>query len=134
MGARTRYEPGTFSWVELFTTDPDDAKRFYGELFGWQTEGASATATQGGKAVAAISEQAAPQRSVGVPPHWLSYVTVASAESGEPPISAARCTPVRSTWAARGAWRSWPIPRGRCSGSGNRGARSVRSSSTIPGA
>jgi uncharacterized protein len=80
MGTRTRYEPGTFSWVELFTTDPDGAKRFYGQLFGWQTDGASPTATQGGKAVAAISEQPAPQRSVGVPPHWLSYVTVASAD------------------------------------------------------
>ena len=80
MGARTSYEPGTFSWVELFTTDPDGAKRFYGELFGWQTAGASQTATQGGKAVAAISEQPAPQRSVGVPPHWLSYITVASAD------------------------------------------------------
>ena len=39
MGARTRYEPGTFSWVELFTTDTEGAKRFYHELFGWQTDG-----------------------------------------------------------------------------------------------
>jgi predicted enzyme related to lactoylglutathione lyase len=66
--------------VELFTTDPDDAKRFYGELFGWQTDGAARTATHGGKAVAAITEQPEPQRSAGVPPHWLSYVTVASAD------------------------------------------------------
>ncbi|MGH2539372.1 MAG: VOC family protein [Actinomycetota bacterium] len=80
MGTRTRYEPGTFSWVELWTTDPDDAKRFYGELFGWQTEGASATATLSGQAVAAITAQPDRQRSAGVPPHWLSYVTVASAD------------------------------------------------------
>jgi uncharacterized protein len=80
MGTRTSYEPGTFSWVELFTTDLEDAKRFYGSLFDWQTEGASATATRGGKAVAAITEQPDPQRSAGVPPHWLSYVTVASAD------------------------------------------------------
>jgi predicted enzyme related to lactoylglutathione lyase len=79
MGTRTTYEPGTFSWVELFTTDTDDAKRFYGELFGWQTD-ASPTATQGGKAVAAINEQPEPQRSAGVPPNWLSYVTVTSAD------------------------------------------------------
>jgi uncharacterized protein len=80
MGTRTRYEPGTFSRVELFTTDPDDAKRFYGELFGWQTEGGSATATQDGRTVAAITEQPDRQRSAGVPPHWLSSVTVASTD------------------------------------------------------
>ena len=80
MGIRTEYEPGTFSWVELSTPDTDGAKGFYRELFGWQTEAASTTATQDGAAVAAISEQPERQRSVGVPPHWLSYVTVASAD------------------------------------------------------
>lgn len=92
MGTRTSYEPGTFSRVELFTTDPDDAKRFYGELLGWQTDGASETASQGGKAVAAITEQPDPQRSAGVPPHWLSYVTVASADD-----SAARASELGGT-------------------------------------
>lgn len=92
MGARTRYEPGTFSWVELFTTDTEGAKRFYHELFGWQTDGTSSTATLAGKAVAAISEQPTPQRSAGVPPHWLSYVTVASVEG-----SAARAAELGGT-------------------------------------
>jgi predicted enzyme related to lactoylglutathione lyase len=32
MGKRTSYEPGTFSWVELSTTDPEAAKAFYGGL------------------------------------------------------------------------------------------------------
>ena len=36
MGTRTSYQSGIFSWVELVTTDRDDAKRFYGELFGWR--------------------------------------------------------------------------------------------------
>jgi uncharacterized protein len=80
MGTRTEYEPGTFSWVELSTPDADGARRFYRELFGWQTESASASATLDGAAVAAISEQPERQRSAGVPPHWLSYVTVASAD------------------------------------------------------
>ena len=35
MGERTSHEPGTFSWVDLSTSDPADAKRFYGGLFGW---------------------------------------------------------------------------------------------------
>lgn len=84
MGTRTRYDPGTFSWVELATTDPGDARRFYGELFGWQSvdveapgDGVTSTARLDGLAVAGMREQPDPQRSAGVPPHWLSYVTVA---------------------------------------------------------
>jgi predicted enzyme related to lactoylglutathione lyase len=38
MGRRERYEPGTFCWVDLATTDPAGAKTFYGELFGWEAE------------------------------------------------------------------------------------------------
>jgi hypothetical protein len=30
--------PGEPNWIELFTPDPDGAKAFYGELFGWTTE------------------------------------------------------------------------------------------------
>ena len=87
MGTRTRYEPGTFSWVELATTDPDDAKRFYGELFGWQSEddeipggGVYTMARLDGETVAGITEQPEPQRAAGVPPNWFNYVTVAGAD------------------------------------------------------
>ena len=38
MGKRERYEPGTFCWVDLVTTDPASTKTFYGELFGWEAE------------------------------------------------------------------------------------------------
>ena len=38
MGKRECYEPGTFCWVDLATTDPAGAKAFYGELFGWEAE------------------------------------------------------------------------------------------------
>jgi predicted enzyme related to lactoylglutathione lyase len=38
MGKRERYEPGTFCWVDLATTDPAGAKAFYGGLFGWEAE------------------------------------------------------------------------------------------------
>jgi predicted enzyme related to lactoylglutathione lyase len=82
MGTRTSYEPGTFSWVELATTDRDDAKRFYGGLFDWDCDdGArlegSTIARLDGEAVAGITDQPASQ---GVPPSWVSYVTVASAD------------------------------------------------------
>ena len=35
MGTRTGYAPGTFCWVDLSTSDPEAAKAFYAELFGW---------------------------------------------------------------------------------------------------
>lgn len=88
MGERTRYEPGTFSWVDLSTTDQDAAKAFYGELFGWEAEdmpvgdGVSYSMMRlGGKDVAAVAPQPEQQREAGVPPLWNSYVTVESADA-----------------------------------------------------
>ena len=37
-GAQLVNEPGAWSMSILNTRDPDSAKRFYGELFGWETE------------------------------------------------------------------------------------------------
>jgi predicted enzyme related to lactoylglutathione lyase len=81
MAERTEYTAGTFSWVDLATTDPDGAKAFYGELFGWQfidmptPMGVNySLAMKQMKPVAAITAQP-PQRQ-GAPPAWNSYVTV----------------------------------------------------------
>ena len=38
MPERDGYAPGTPSWVDLATPDVDNAARFYGELFGWETQ------------------------------------------------------------------------------------------------
>ncbi len=87
MGERTEHAPGTFSWTDLGTTDTEGAKRFYTQLFGWDAEdmpaGDGAVYTmfvKDGKTVAACYEQYAEQREQGVPPNWLSYVTVTSAD------------------------------------------------------
>src|SRR6185503_10813070 len=79
MGERTSHAPGTFSWVDLSTTDPRAAKSFYGDLFGWEFDdlpvGDGQTYSMcrvGGRAVCALSEQ----REEGIPPHWNNYVTV----------------------------------------------------------
>ncbi len=87
MGKRTSYEPGTFSWIELSTTQPDAAKEFYGGLFGWEADdqeipdgGVYSLMQIEGERVAAIVEQMQDQREAGVPPNWFSYVTVASAD------------------------------------------------------
>ncbi len=90
MGKRTGYEPGTFSWIELSTTDPDGAKSFYGKLFGWQAEdspipeeaggGVYTMARIDGEDVAALQLQRADQTAAGIPPNWFSYITVADAD------------------------------------------------------
>jgi predicted enzyme related to lactoylglutathione lyase len=87
MGRRTSYEPGTFSWVELATTDPDGAKTFYSSLFGWETQdnplpdgGIYIQGIVAGEAVAGVALMQDQQREAGVPPFWFNYVTVAGAD------------------------------------------------------
>src|SRR5882762_3459480 len=82
MGERTQHKPGTFSWADLTTTDPDAAKQFYGGLFGWELEDMPAgpgmtysMAKIDGKYVGAMSAQPQQQRDAGVPPAWNSYIT-----------------------------------------------------------
>ena len=83
MGERTSHAPGSFSWTDLSTTDPDGAKAFYTGLFGWDTEdtpipeGGVYTMLLGdGKYVGALSAV----QQEGQPPAWNSYVTVTSAD------------------------------------------------------
>jgi predicted enzyme related to lactoylglutathione lyase len=87
MGERTKYAAGTFSWVDLNTSDQDGAKAFYSALFGWEADdrpvgdGIVYSMQQlAGKSVAAISPQPDQQREAGVPPLWNSYITVDSAD------------------------------------------------------
>ena len=89
MPERTKYAPGTPSWVDLQTSDPASAKSFYGALFGWEYDDRAAghdadgneaiysMATKNGKHVAAV----APLPMPGVPPHWNTYVTVADVDA-----------------------------------------------------
>jgi predicted enzyme related to lactoylglutathione lyase len=84
MGERTSYPPGTFSWVDLQTSDQDAAKSFYSDLLGWEYEdvpigdGASySMAKLQGHSVAAIG----PLQGEGMPSHWNCYVTVESADA-----------------------------------------------------
>jgi uncharacterized protein len=79
MGERTSHAPGTFSYVDLATTDAEGAKAFYGGLFGWEFEDLPVPdsppytmARIGGRTVAALYAK----RDDEAPPAWLSYVTV----------------------------------------------------------
>jgi len=80
MGERESYAPGTFSWVELVTSDADAAKAFYGALFGWDFDDQPAgdavytMVSKDGREVAGLfadQEQ---------PPHWNNYITVSSVD------------------------------------------------------
>jgi predicted enzyme related to lactoylglutathione lyase len=82
-----QYAPGTFCWVELGTTDGEAAKKFYTELFGWDFTdtpigpgGVYTILKQDGKDVGALYKMPPEMTSNGVPPHWLSYVSVTSAD------------------------------------------------------
>lgn len=82
MGERTTYEPGTFCWVELGTTDAAGAKAFYGALLGWAADdtpagtGTYTMARVGTHHVAGLYE-----RTDGTPAGWLSYVSVVDADA-----------------------------------------------------
>jgi uncharacterized protein len=87
MGKRESYEPGTFCAVDLATTDPGGAKGFYGDLFGWEAEdvpadgGTYTILRLDGDAVAGLYEQRPEQRESGMPPSWVSYVSVENADA-----------------------------------------------------
>lgn len=85
MGRRASYAPGTFSWVELATTGPAEARAFYADLFGWEMEDAGdgrgpghTVCRLGGDAVCGLSGASDEQRTEAGS-GWTSYVTVADA-------------------------------------------------------
>jgi len=83
-----KYPAGSFCWVELHTTDQPAAKNFYASLFGWAIHdspmGPNEVYTifrlQNRDAAAACTLRPE-QRSQGVPPHWMLYIAVDSADA-----------------------------------------------------
>jgi uncharacterized protein len=79
--------PGNFCWFELTTTDGEAAKQFYTSLFGWtgvdMPGGPDMVYTMlklGDKDAAALYQMSKEQQGQGIPPNWLTYVSVASAD------------------------------------------------------
>lgn len=71
------------SWVDLATSDQPAAKLFYGRLFGWEWqdnymgEGQRySMAVLKGRYAAAVFETTPMQISLGVQPHWNTYIAV----------------------------------------------------------
>ena len=84
------YPSGLFCWVDLVAHDLEAAKRWYGELFGWQandqdTQGGPPYVrfTKDGRTVAGAGQMSDEMKQAGVPPMWNDYVSVADAAATE---------------------------------------------------
>ncbi|HUS08233.1 MAG TPA: VOC family protein, partial [Bryobacteraceae bacterium] len=82
-----KHAPGAFCWVELATTDQPAAKTFYTSLFGWQVVDRPMGPNDfysmfqlEDAHVAAAYTMRPEERSQGVPPHWMLYISTGSAD------------------------------------------------------
>ena len=82
------HAPGMFCWVELATSDQAAAKKFYTSLFGWTADdspmGPDASYTLfrlNGKDIGGGYTLMPDQVAMHVPPNWLVYVAVESADA-----------------------------------------------------
>ncbi|MGQ0723122.1 MAG: VOC family protein [Candidatus Eiseniibacteriota bacterium] len=84
----TVHAPGAFCWMELATTDRKAAAKFYTDVLGWDFEthempegmGTYTMVRHGGRELGGLYELNAEMHAQGVPPHWLSYINVESAD------------------------------------------------------
>jgi predicted enzyme related to lactoylglutathione lyase len=85
MSEKTSYAPGTPSWVDLGSPDPDAAVEFYGGLFGWDVSEGGDPEQTGGYRMAALRDKPVaglmPLMQEGQPPAWTTYVSVADADA-----------------------------------------------------
>lgn len=83
------YPPGSFCWAELATPDPDSAKKFYSEMFGWTwTDSPTPNGTYTIFEVDGNSAAAAYAPPPGVPPHWGVYFSVTSVDESAAKVTA----------------------------------------------
>ena len=82
-----KHAPGSFCWIELGTTDQNAAKQFYASLFGWEINDSPMGPDEiytifklESRDAAAAYTLRPDMRAQGVPPHWMLYVSVASAD------------------------------------------------------
>src|SRR6266446_9393378 len=82
-----KHPPGSFCWIELATTDQKAAKDFYSSLFGWSPQDSPIGPSEfytifklEGRDAAAGYTLREDQRTHGVPPNWMIYITVDSAD------------------------------------------------------
>ncbi len=91
IGAQLVNEVGTWTWNHLNTRNLEEAKRFYGEIFGWEAKVADGAPpdspylmwqVEGQKwaeGIAGVSQMGETDFPPEVPSHWLVYLAVADA-------------------------------------------------------
>jgi uncharacterized protein len=84
----SKNKPGSFSWIELATSDQNAAKQFYTSLFGWEVEDSPIGDNEfysmfklEVQYVGAAFTMPKDQREQGVPPYWGIYIAVENADS-----------------------------------------------------
>jgi len=82
-----KHPAGSFCWIELATTDQKAAKDFYSSLLGWTPQDSPIGPSEfytifklDGRDAAAGYTLRADQRAQGVPPNWIIYIAVDSAD------------------------------------------------------
>ncbi len=99
MPDESAYGDGVVSWVDLMTTNVDEAKRFYDELFGWEWAGMEMPeagtywmASINGQLVAGLSAQ--PPDRAGMPSAWNTWMNVDDVDASSARAEAAGATVV----------------------------------------
>jgi len=75
-------EAGRFCWVDLAASDAGSAKEFYGRVFGWTGNEATANGgsftrlSLGGRDVGSMYQLNRAHLDHGVPSHWTPYIRV----------------------------------------------------------
>jgi uncharacterized protein len=86
-GAELFNAPGSLSWNELTTRDPDGSKAFYGAVFGWEAEdqpigpGTYTVWKLGGRPIGGMMPMLGDGRPTKLPPHWMVYFAVEDADA-----------------------------------------------------
>src|SRR5258708_39570252 len=81
--AQPTFAPGAPCWIDLFTSDPDRSRSFYGEVFGWSSEdageeyGGYINFSKDGERVAGAMRN---DGQSGMPDAWSVYLTTDDAK------------------------------------------------------
>ena len=83
-----KHPAGDFCWLELATTDQNAAKRFYGALFGWNSNDSPVGPNDfytifrvDGRDAAAAFTMRPEELAQGIPTHWQLYIVVDDADT-----------------------------------------------------
>jgi predicted enzyme related to lactoylglutathione lyase len=86
-GADLFNEPGSLSWNELTTRDPDGSKVFYSRVFGWEADDQPmgpityTTFRLGDQQIAGMMPMVGEEWPADLPPHWMVYFAVDDADA-----------------------------------------------------